>query len=613
MFGRFFGRKDKGPPRAHLVVEIDPATGAVGLDLRSPFTPDEAEAVLEAALGRARDMTEDVRRQKVDTIIRDAQRELGVMDKLRRRSSRWEAEARNVVPTEMFVGEAGRGLVEVTIDGELGFVTVSVAAETGPEGTPGLALEALRHAEEQAKARWFAVLKGALEELPASDKVELGLPAPARPDGAVAKEDDGEPAAGDPADPAAPDLDEATGAQEAPSEPDPVADGSHTAFPDAEDEGEDPDAPPAAVVLRQVAEAGQEADRRPRRVHLRRVHRPLQRDHRRGAHRDRRARASRPAQSRVRSASFLDDYVVGQDSAKKILSVAVYNHYRRIQHQNQATTSAGATTSSSPEVEHPAARPTGCGKTHLAQTLARQLNVPFAVADATALTEAGYVGEDVENILLKLIQAADFDVKRAETGHRLHRRDRQGRAQEREPVDHPRRLGRGRAAGAAEDPRGHPGVGAAAGRSQAPAPGVHPDRHDQRVVHPRRGVRRARRHHRVAHRPQGRRVPRHRCARTVDRDPGELFAQVLPEDLVKFGMIPEFIGRLPMIGAVGSLDRRRSSRSSSSRRTAWSSSTSSRKNPRWWSWVTPMRPATTTRARPPSRRPTLVLDRCPRA
>ena len=108
---------------------------------------------------------------------------------------------------------------------------------------------------------------------------------------------------------------------------------------------------------------------------------------------------------------FLNDYIVGQDAAKKILSVAVYNHYKRIQYGSQA----GA------EVELAKSNillmgPTGCGKTLLAQTLARMLNVPFAIADATALTEAGYVGEDVENILLKLIQAADFDVKRAETG-----------------------------------------------------------------------------------------------------------------------------------------------------------------------------------------------------
>jgi adenylate kinase family enzyme len=108
---------------------------------------------------------------------------------------------------------------------------------------------------------------------------------------------------------------------------------------------------------------------------------------------------------------FLNDYIVGQDPAKRILSVAVYNHYKRIQF--------GATNRD--EVELAKSNilligPTGCGKTLLAQTLARMLNVPFAIADATALTEAGYVGEDVENILLKLIQAADYDVKKAETG-----------------------------------------------------------------------------------------------------------------------------------------------------------------------------------------------------
>ena len=108
---------------------------------------------------------------------------------------------------------------------------------------------------------------------------------------------------------------------------------------------------------------------------------------------------------------FLDNYIVGQDDAKKILSVAVYNHYKRIQY--------GASTGNDVELAKSnilLMGPTGCGKTLLAQTLARMLNVPFAIADATALTEAGYVGEDVENILLKLIQAADFDVKRAETG-----------------------------------------------------------------------------------------------------------------------------------------------------------------------------------------------------
>ena len=108
---------------------------------------------------------------------------------------------------------------------------------------------------------------------------------------------------------------------------------------------------------------------------------------------------------------FLNDYVVGQEYAKKILSVAVYNHYKRVQ--------AGPATDDGVELAKSnilLLGPTGCGKTLLAQTLARMLNVPFAIADATALTEAGYVGEDVENILLKLLQAADYDVKRAETG-----------------------------------------------------------------------------------------------------------------------------------------------------------------------------------------------------
>src|SRR3954469_11264422 len=112
---------------------------------------------------------------------------------------------------------------------------------------------------------------------------------------------------------------------------------------------------------------------------------------------------------------FLDNYVVGQEQAKKALSVAVYNHYKRIQAESAGAPGAGS------DVEVAKSNimligPTGCGKTHLAQTLARMLNVPFAIADATALTEAGYVGEDVENILLKLIQAADYDVKRAEQG-----------------------------------------------------------------------------------------------------------------------------------------------------------------------------------------------------
>ena len=108
---------------------------------------------------------------------------------------------------------------------------------------------------------------------------------------------------------------------------------------------------------------------------------------------------------------FLNEYVIGQERTKKILSVAVYNHYKRVQFGQSLESDVEIAKSNIMLIG-----PTGCGKTMMAQTLARMLNVPFAMADATALTEAGYVGEDVENILLKLIQAADYDVKRAETG-----------------------------------------------------------------------------------------------------------------------------------------------------------------------------------------------------
>ena len=113
---------------------------------------------------------------------------------------------------------------------------------------------------------------------------------------------------------------------------------------------------------------------------------------------------------------FLEEYVIGQEAAKKSLSVAVYNHYKRVR---AAATPHPVDAEDGVEIQKSnilLIGPTGCGKTYLAQTLAKRLNVPFAVADATALTEAGYVGEDVENILLKLLQAADYDVKRAETG-----------------------------------------------------------------------------------------------------------------------------------------------------------------------------------------------------
>ena len=106
---------------------------------------------------------------------------------------------------------------------------------------------------------------------------------------------------------------------------------------------------------------------------------------------------------------FLDEYVIGQDEAKKVLSVAVYNHYKRITSRKEMDVNVQKSNILM-------LGPTGCGKTYLAQTMAKILNVPFAIADATALTEAGYVGEDVENILLKLIQAADYDIQKAEYG-----------------------------------------------------------------------------------------------------------------------------------------------------------------------------------------------------